>query len=82
MITGVAMMIDGKLQSLPKPNRHGDIIRKYPMPDYKHGTQGFVDNHGLFFDRKAAFLIATAAGQLEGRVKTSPKDILFSEDLW
>lgn len=45
--------------------------------------QGFVDQDGVFMDRKEALVVATEAGQINTRRrKTSPTDRLFSEDLY
>lgn len=45
--------------------------------------QGFVDQFGVFMDRKEALSVAIAAGQINTRCpKTNPADILFSEDLY
>lgn len=50
---------------------------------WAQSEQGFIDQFGEFHDRKAALVIADAAGQLNVfRPKTSPKDELFSEDLY
>jgi hypothetical protein len=46
-------------------------------------TEGFVDQHGVFMDRKEALAIAIAAGQIGLRKpKGFPKDVLLSEDLY
>jgi hypothetical protein len=45
-------------------------------------AQGFVTDSGRFVFRDEALRIATAAGQLEGRTKHRPFDLLMSEDLW
>lgn len=46
-------------------------------------TQGFVDQFGVFMDRKEALKVAKEAGQLNiARLKTWPDDELFSEDLY
>lgn len=45
--------------------------------------QGFIDQYGVFMDRKEALAVATAAGQINvRREKTPGKDLLFSEDLY
>lgn len=45
--------------------------------------QGFIDQDGVFMDRKEALLVAHHAGQLDTRRrKTEPLDQLFSEDLY
>ncbi|WP_368755048.1 hypothetical protein [Klebsiella oxytoca] len=46
-------------------------------------VQGFVDQFGVFMDRKEALKVAKEAGQLNvARIKTWPDDELFSEDLY
>lgn len=46
-------------------------------------VQGFVDQFGVFMDRKEALMVAKEAGQLNiARLKTWPDDELFSEDLY
>lgn len=82
MIVAAAMMINGEVKSLPAPARHGDIIRRWPMPHYIHGLQGFIDSDYGFVTRVEACKIARKEGQLEGRTKTCPDNVLFSEDLW
>lgn len=52
----------------------------YPTP--VRGEQGFVDDSGHFHNRADALVIARDAGQLEGREKHGPANILFSEDLY
>jgi len=45
--------------------------------------QGFVDQYGVFMDRKEALQVAKEAGQLNiARIKTWPDNELFSEDLY
>ena len=72
--------------------RHFDqIMRKqiankiYLNPE-KRGAdyeQGFIDQWGLFMTRKEALAVAIAANQINmRRPKTSPKDQLFSEDIY
>lgn len=48
----------------------------------EHGeVQGFIDQHGIFMDRREAAIVAAQAGQLE-RYGDSKPDVLFSEDLY
>lgn len=60
-------------------------IKHMSMPDQflrlSGDNQGFIDNFGEYFTRKEAFIIAQDADQLRGD-KHTPKDILFSEDLY
>jgi hypothetical protein len=45
--------------------------------------QGFVDQFGIFMNRREALHVAAAANQVNTRrPKTTPMDILFSEDLY
>lgn len=82
-ITGVAIVTDGKLFQLPKPNRHHHCIElaarqlNKPVSD---GTQGFMTSTGRYVLREEALTIAKAANQLLPRHK-HPRE-LFSESLW
>lgn len=45
--------------------------------------QGFIDQWGIFMNRKEAFEVAKNTGQINTRRKKSwPLDLLFSEDLY
>lgn len=78
------MGFDGKVYSMPRPNRHHNIIA-YMARDLGHptpisGKQGFVTTDGEFVDRRKAKLIAIENNQLiPGH---SQLDILFSECMW
>ncbi|AIX13018.1 hypothetical protein NW77_010 [Erwinia phage phiEa2809] len=73
-------------------HRHYDMVMRSQLDIIKRAgfdlartdhVQGFIDNRGNFHDRKAALVIATAAGQINRvRAKTPPEDQLFSEDLY
>jgi len=53
------------------------------VAEFRKGTQGFIDQFGVFMDRFEALQVATDAGQLNvTRAKTHPVDRLFSEDLY
>ena len=84
VITGVAIIHeDGSIASLPKPNRHGDVI--HMMVDAGHskpvkGEQGFILSNGEFVGRKFALRLAREGNQLlpnKGKLNQ-----LYSEDLW
>lgn len=83
-ITHVAIKQGGKIYSLPKPNRHHDVIRlivtERPEIRYVDGQQGFLDANGVFLSRAAAKVVARELGQLLPRAHDG--DILFSEDIW
>ena len=44
--------------------------------------QGFIDQYGVFLNRKEALQVALDAHQMDGRQKTTPYDRLFSEDIY
>ncbi len=84
MITQVAIRYQGKVYSLPAPNRHHHILRMIfeetgePMEE---NEQGFLDEEGNFLNRIEALAHALAHNQV-----LDPDNIragrLFSEDLW
>ena len=84
-IVGVAIIShDGKVISLPKPNRHHNVI-KLMACDLGHptpikGKQGFVNESGVFLDRIEAKKVAIKHNQLLERASNLQE--LFSEDLW
>lgn len=56
---------------------HKDFIKR------ESEVQGFIDQFGVFMDRKQALQVAREAGQLNiARIKTWPDNELFSEDLY
>jgi hypothetical protein len=73
---------DGMVYSMPRPNRHPNIIAllvKMGSRKPIKGAQGFVTSTGRFVDRKEAALIAKEAGQV---TKLIAEPNLYSEDLW
>lgn len=53
------------------------------LVDRQSEVQGFVDQFGVFMDRREALIVAQNAGQLGVvRPKTWPQDKLFSEDIY
>lgn len=44
-------------------------------------VQGFIDQHGVFMDRREAANVAADAGQLH-RYGGAKPEVLFSEDLY
>ena len=84
-IAGVAIKdINGKIYQLPKPYTHSDILLQYfsehhtPMVEKE---QGFYTDHGRYVDRKQAFKIASASGQILDLSKAK-NGILTVEDVW
>lgn len=85
MITHVAIIRDGIVYELPKPNRHHHVFLTMPKKeDDGKDIEGFVDNTGKFLTRKEAYIIAKETGQLNRRKGPGmyDGDLLFSEDLW
>lgn len=81
MIVAVAIWNDGKLYSLPRPNRHHHVIRliyKETGAALLDDEQGFLDDEGYFLTREQAHKIAVECGQ----VRRQLPPILFSEDVW
>lgn len=86
-ITHVAIRFQGKLYSLPAPNRHHDVIRLIASEsglshvDARDDDQGFLDSSGRYLRRKPALRVAREAGQLR-----ADREIiggrLYSENLW
>ncbi len=73
------------IQCIPL-HRHGDMGKIFKAFGYKPGEckiveQGFIDNHGNFYNRKSALKHVNECGQrcLLGNFNT---DELFSEDLY
>lgn len=87
-IVGVAIMYDGEMYELPRPNRHHNVIRLIKEtngvgikgPD----VQGFVLDNGDFINRRDGMELAKLNGQLnrkQGAEFYQGPD-LYSEDLW
>ena len=82
-VTRAAMLHEGRPWSVPRPGRHGDVIRKladaFPDDGPFVGEQGFLTSSGRFVEREEAGRIALAAGQTKA-LRWGAE--LFSEDLW
>lgn len=78
-----AIRHEGDIYSVPRPGRHHAVIHK--MAGLGHGAsamhdQGFITSHFRFVGRHEALRLAQTANQIIE--KTSPRDQLFSEDVW
>ena len=82
MITHVAIIRDGIIYSLPKPNRHHNIFAIMPPLDEDGDIEGFIDNNGKFLNRDEAYMVAINFGQINRRPGGYNGPKLFSEDLW
>ena len=78
---------DGRVESLPAPARHHDVIHHMVMKGFTEreihlAEQGFVTGQGVWAQRRPALRIAHAAGQFLPGAPAHPEHGLFSEDLW
>ena len=85
MITHVACKIKGEVYSLPKPNRHHNIIWTLAAidPSWRQAEgdiQGFLDDQGNFLDRTQA--LAHALQERQHKTPDNHFPQLYSEDLW
>jgi hypothetical protein len=88
MITHVAIRFNGKIYSLPAPNRHHDVIRMIveqtgvESVDAREDDQGFLIDGELYCRRKPALRIALGNGQCKPDGLGARLGLLFSEDVW
>lgn len=88
MITHVAIRFQGKIYSLPAPNRHHDVIRMIveqtgaKTVDAREDDQGFLADGVGYCRRKPALRIARECGQLKPGGMGEKLGKLFSEDVW
>lgn len=89
-IVSAAVQWHGLTVSLPRPARHGDILRMlFDREQRSRGMvtlvgpheEGFLTNRGEFVDRSAARLIAVNSGQMGSKTGVNER-MLFTEDLW
>ncbi len=87
MITHVAVRFQGVVYSLPSPNRHHNVIwhicetlgiTNAQAPD---DDQGFLDENGQFYRRRAALMHALKHKQVKDPSKVRHGK-LYSEDVW
>lgn len=87
-ITHVAIRFQGKVWSLPAPNRHHDVIRHIIQEtgvatvDARDDDQGFLDSEGTYLRRAPALLNAELNDQLLPRALGPKLGKLYSEDVW
>jgi len=76
MIKSAAIKKDGIIYV---GKRHNNILHDESRPSgfLKDGTQGFITDMGEFVTRERAARIAFNCGQI-----TTPKEMLFSEDIY
>lgn len=87
MITHVAIRFKGTVYSLPKPNRHHNVIHHIvettgeKFVDAYGENQGFLDDQGRYLTRRQALIVARKAGQLLPH-REVVQEMLFSENVW
>lgn len=86
LITHVAIRCNGKVYSLPKPNRHHHVIWMIAKEidnrvDASGDDQGFLDENGVYYDRRSALILALKNNQVKD-MKDIRAGRLFSENLW
>lgn len=88
-IVGVAVIHDGVTYTMGPPNRHHNVI--HHIVKTRGGAafgqpriEGFIDERGVFLDRKQAMQRAVQTGQLRRRegAQYYQGPELYSEDLW
>ena len=83
-IVAAAIRFEGKVYTLPPPNRHHHILWKILAEtgvEHADNKQGFLDESGRFLSRREALVSALLFKQVlnEDDVRAGR---LFSEDLW
>lgn len=74
----------GKFYTLPKPNRHSDVIKWMAQehgirPQFDKHEQGFITDTNVFVPRHTAAQIAQQSGQC---LEPLTPNKLCTEDLW
>lgn len=67
------------------PRHYDEIMHKHiaQLSYRKHNMeQGFIDQHGVFMDRKEAYLVAREASQIRFKTGNPDEPVLYSEDLY
>ncbi len=80
MLVSSAILLDGKIYTGKRHHRIIANVRTYGLKRgaFKKGCQGFVDEEGNFYTRKAARVHAFNCRQIETIIAKT----LTSEDLW
>lgn len=80
---GDVLVLGARHFDMTMHNMIAKIEQPYLPSSPSKWEQGFIDQFGVFMDRKEALQVATSAGQINSRrKKTFPEDKLFSEDLY
>ena len=84
MITEVAIKVNDKIYSLPRPARHVDVIQHFNIKWNTPRIEGFLDDGHLFVDRVEAMRIAKMCKQplIDFWNDLDAATELYSENLW
>lgn len=65
-IKKIAYKLDGRTYSLPLPSSHDEVREKHGLiKKGRRGERGFLDEDGMFLDRKTAANLARRSGQIK-----------------
>ena len=83
--TAAIRLPNGLIVTMPRPHRHGSLITRTFSQYGETRDHGFMLSDGTYADRKRAYEVAEAAGQIiwrfpDGTLNDPPS--LFSENLW
>lgn len=85
MIIAAAILYQDDVYDLNAPSRHADIYCYYKIPFCKEAECGFIDENGVFYDRRAAMQEAIRCSQklidLEDEDPCT-RELLYTENLW
>lgn len=87
MLVAVALRFQGKIYSLPKPNRHHHIVELIlketgvASVDTDLEDEGFLDENKRFYNRKQGLYHARKNNQIKDESKVRC-NLLTSEDIW
>ena len=84
MITAVAIKVNDKIYSLPRPARHADIMEFFRIKWDDPKVEGFLDDDNVFVDRVDAMKIAKRCNQplIDFWNDLNTATELYSENLW
>ena len=84
MITAVAIKVNDKICSLPRPARHADVVKFFRIKWDDPKVEGFLDDDNMFVDRIEAMQIAKRCNQplIDFWDDLDTATELYSENLW
>ena len=84
MITAVAIKVNDKIYSLPRPARHADVVEFFRIKWNDPKVEGFLNDDNVFVDRVEAMKIAKRCNQplIDFLNDLNTATELYSENLW